>query len=428
MTKKTESPARDQAAPAATGSYQRNLALFIVNASHLLNHVQSTMLGVLYPVMMQELGFGYFEIGILQTVYQLSAQGFQVVYGFLARFFPRSALLGFGTVMAGLFTLTMGFTHNFTQVFINRMLAGTGSSVQHPVGAAILISYFEKARGRILTLFNSAGTLGGLIAPALVGMLLFQTNNWRLPFYVVAVPSLLVGLAYFILRDVVKISPASVSKKQLAKVSIQEYIACFKNRNVMLVSLIQMAGAAGRGTGINVAFLTAFFMAALGVNAATAAGLMMIYQVGSLLGPLGLGWLYDRYNRKLVVQLILLGSTITTLWLLEHHSVTTWFILNLVLYGAVVNARGSLTQGMVSEAVPLDQIDVAFSIYFFIGFISGPIWTFITGWLIDTQSFAVAFRVVSVSYLVGMLLLAFASGQNIMSTPARKDAPAPSSK
>jgi hypothetical protein len=61
-----------------------------------------------------------------------------------------------------------------------------------------------------------------------------------------------------------------------------------------------------------------------------------------------------------------------------------------------------LTQSVVSEAVPVDQMDVALSVYFFIGFISAPAWTFLAGWLIDSASFSLAFQVVSVSYIVGM--------------------------
>jgi hypothetical protein len=64
-----------------------------------------------------------------------------------------------------------------------------------------------------------------------------------------------------------------------------------------------------------------------------------------------------------------------------------------------------LTQSIVSQAVPVEQLDAAFSLYFFIGFISGPAWTFFMGWLIDSYGFGVAFKVISASYLVGMFLL-----------------------
>jgi sugar phosphate permease len=216
------------------------------------------------------------------------------------------------------------------------------------------------------------------------------------------------GLIYFFLRDTVVVSSEGKSGKEKAKAGFRDYLTCFRNRNVMLVSLIQMAGAAGRGTGISVAFLTAFFMQALNVSVTSAAALLMLYQLSGLIGPLVIGWLSDRFNRKAIVQLTLLISTLSTLLLLIHQSVTPWLILNLIIYGSVIQSRGPLTQSMVTESVPFERLDAAFSIYFFIGFISGPAWTFLMGWLIDSYSFDAAFKVISGSYLMGMLLLFFA--------------------
>jgi FSR family fosmidomycin resistance protein-like MFS transporter len=398
---------------------RRNLVLGVVNVSHVFNHMQSGMLSVLYPVMMGELGFGYFQIGVLQTIYQLSAMGFQVVYGMLARFFPRAILLGVGNMICGSFYMATGLAQNFAQIGALRGLSGLGSSAQHPVGSAILVSYFEKARGRVLTLHHSAGNLGAFLAPAIAGTLLLWVD-WRTIFYIVGVPGVIMGICYFFLRDRVVAAGEANAKKSRVKGSYQDYLQCLKNRNVVMISLIQMVGAAGRGTGVNIAFLTAFFIARLNVSVTTAAGLLMIYQLSGLLGPLAIGWLSDRFNRKAVLQLTLLGSTLTTLWLLVHQTVSPALIVNLACYGALIQSRGTLTQSVVSEAVPANMMDVAFSIYFFIGFISGPAWTFLVGWLIDASSFTLAFQVVSVSYLLGMLLVFLATwrGANPFQKPA----------
>ena len=407
-----------QSAAESASRSRRNLILGVVNVSHVFNHMQSGMVSVLYPVMMGELGFGYFQIGVLQTIYQLSAMGFQVIYGLLARFFPRAILLGIGNLICGTFYMATGLSQNFVQVGAMRGLSGLGSSAQHPVGSAILVSYFEKARGRVLTLHHSAGNLGAFLAPAIAGTLLLWTD-WRTVFYIVGVPGVIMGICYFFLRDTVVAAGELKSKQSRMKGSFQDYLQCLKNRNVVMISLIQMVGAAGRGTGVNVAFLTAFFIARLKVSITTAAGLLMIYQLSGLLGPLAIGWLSDRFSRKAVLQLTLLGSTLTTLWLLAHETVGPALLVNLVFYGALIQSRGTLTQSVVSEAVPVHLMDVAFSIYFFIGFVSGPAWTFLVGWLIDASSFTLAFQVVSISYLAGMLLVFLATlrGANPFSKP-----------
>ena len=83
------------------------------------------------------------------------------------------------------------------------------------------------------------------------------------------------------------------------------------------------------------------------------------------------------------------------------------FYFNLLLYGAVVQARGALTQTMIGDFASEELTDAAFSIYYFIGFISGPIWTMIVGYVMQHYGFAPAFYVAAATYIAGMLLLTF---------------------
>ena len=62
---------------------------------------------------------------------------------------------------------------------------------------------------------------------------------------------------------------------------------------------------------------------------------------------------------------------------------------------------------MLDDFVTEEMTDAAFSIFFFVGFISGPIWLLIIGYVIDHFGFAPAFYVVASTYLPGMLLLWF---------------------
>ena len=79
----------------------------------------------------------------------------------------------------------------------------------------------------------------------------------------------------------------------------------------------------------------------------------------------------------------------------------------LILYGAFVQARGALTQIMIGDFAAPELTDAAFSIYYFVGFISGPIWTLIIGYVMQTYGFTEAFYVAAATYIAGMLLLTF---------------------
>jgi MFS family permease len=105
-------------------------------------------------------------------------------------------------------------------------------------------------------------------------------------------------------------------------------------------------------------------------------------QAAGLVGPILIAWLSDRSGkRRGITQITLLLSALTTVWLVQHGSLSILFYANLLLYGAFVQARGALTQTMIGDFASPELTDAAFSIYYFVGFISGPIWTLIIGYV-----------------------------------------------
>lgn len=380
----------------------RSFTIGVIGTSHALNHLQSGLGAVLFPIMMTALGFDYFQLGLLSSAYQLSAQGMQAVYGILAQYYRRSVLLGIGNMIVGLGGMALGLTQTFGQLVAVRVVAGAGSSVQHPVASAILATYFRRAKARVLAAHNTMGSVGSLVAPVLAVVML-QYFDWRSIWFILSVPSVIMGIAYFFFRD--SIARTQGGEKKAHRIALSSYLACLKNREVMVVSAIQMAGAAGRGTGINNTYFVPFFMLALGVDTTIAGLLLALLQFGGMVGPIGIGWLADRGDSRKVLYGVMLLSTVTTITLVLHSQITAALLLNILVYGAVVNARGSLTQAMTADAVPEEHMDAAFSIYFFVGFISGPIWTALTGFLVETRGFTTAFLAVSVTYLLGMVMI-----------------------
>jgi MFS family permease len=131
-------------------------------------------------------------------------------------------------------------------------------------------------------------------------------------------------------------------------------------------------------------------------------------QSGGLVGPMLIAWISDRTGKRTgITQATLFLSAVMTVFLVEHTSLSFWFYLNLILYGAFVQARGALTQTMIGDFASEELTDAAFSIYYFVGFISGPIWTLIIGYVMQHYGFTQAFYIAAGTYIAGMLLLLF---------------------
>jgi MFS family permease len=131
-------------------------------------------------------------------------------------------------------------------------------------------------------------------------------------------------------------------------------------------------------------------------------------QGAGLVGPLLIAWFSDcTGRRRTITQLTLLLSAVTTALLVHYGSLNTFFYINLLLYGAVVQARGSLTQAMIGDFATAELTDAAFSIYYFVGFVSGPLWTMIIGYVMQHYGFPPAFYIAAGTYIAGILLLWF---------------------
>jgi FSR family fosmidomycin resistance protein-like MFS transporter len=378
----------------------------IVCGAHFLNHFQSSMLGVLYPLMMRDLSIGFVAIGAITAIYGFVGNFLQAFYGFIVPYVRRGVILGAGNILLGLSVVATGFASSYPYLIVTRVLGGIGTSPQHPVGSTALASYFGKARARALAFHSTAANLGSLVAP-IVAAVLITSIGWRGIFWIVGIPSILMGIACLALRDTIRLNPAQIRKSRLTPLGWDAYRRCLKDKNILLISLVLMVGGAGLGHGINDTYIVPHFINDLNVDVKYAAFLYTLIQVGGLLGPMAWGWISDRYHRTRTLQVSLLISALSTLWLSLQYSVSFGLFVNLVLYGAVVTSRQTLTQALLTDVADEEILDAAFSLYYCIGFIMSPFWTLFAGWLMEKSGFQLTFTVISCSYLLGMTLLLF---------------------
>lgn len=397
-------------------SMKRTAVFSIVCSAHFVNHFQSAMLGVIYPLMMKELGMSYIAIASLAAVYNTLGSVFQAAYGFVVPYVRRGVILGVGNCLLGLSVAAAGFASNFNHFFTARLVGGLGSSPQHPVGSSMLASHFGASRGRTLAFHSTAGQVGSLLAPLLAAFMVTYIG-WRGVFWAVGAFATIIGMICFAFRDTLRSAVTDQRKSRLTPLGWEAYKTCFKNKNILLISLVFMAGAAGRGQDINEVYIIPHFVHDFDISITYGAFLFTFIQVGSLIGPFIWGWISDRFDRKLVIQASLLMSALCTLWLAWQEDVSAGLFVNLVMYGAAVTSRQTLTQALLADLVGEDLFDAAFSLYYFIGFVSIPFWTVITGGVMTHYGFGPAFTVISTSYLLAMGLLV------LLRTPVKQPSP-----
>lgn len=385
---------------------ERFLVLWLSNVSHGLNHFQNQMVAVMYPVIMAEFGLSSAQLGTITALRTIFGSWTQGAYGFLTPFMQRFQILGFANVILGLGTAITGWATGYWSFLAARCVASAGSSAQHPIGYSLLSSYFRETRGAILALNTSISQVGTMIAPLVAGYLV-TVIGWRNVCFLFAGLSVLMGIGYFAFRDRARSTERTggSGKAKLAQ-GMSSYMRVLKNRNLVLIALVFMAGGAGRGE-VTPAYLGPHVVNDLGFELLMVGVLLFVMQVGSIAGPITLGWLSDRMSRKWVVQGSLFGSTLSSWWLAWQGAFLPLLLVNLFIYGALTSSRGTLTQALVADAASEDDQDAAFSVYFLLGFASTPFWAIVTGLIIDSWGFGVAWTVMGFSYFLAMAVMFF---------------------
>jgi MFS family permease len=100
-----------------------------------------------------------------------------------------------------IFTLVTALAKNFIGVLIPRAFVGMGEAGFVPGGVAMISqAYPKKSTAKVMGIFNLAGPIGAALGVMLGGILSHQ-YGWRMPFYIFAIPGIILAIFAFFMKD-----------------------------------------------------------------------------------------------------------------------------------------------------------------------------------------------------------------------------------
>jgi MFS family permease len=180
-----------------------------------INYIDRGNLALAAPLIKDELGLSFYQVGLLLSSFFWTYAIFQIVSGWLVDRFPVNWVLALGILLWSAATLGTGLVRSFTTLLAMRLILGIGESVAYPSYSKIISRHFsEFQRGRANSLI-SAGQASGPAFGTLLGGMLIAHVGWRLFFIIFGIASSLWLLPWFrFLRR-----PAQVSEPILAPAS-----------------------------------------------------------------------------------------------------------------------------------------------------------------------------------------------------------------
>jgi ACS family D-galactonate transporter-like MFS transporter len=179
-------------APAASASRlspELSRLAILLALSIFINYIDRGNLAIAAPLIKDDLGLSYSQLGILLSSFFYTYALFQIVSGWLVDRFPVNGVLALGILLWSAATFGTGLVSGFKSLLVMRLILGIGESVAYPSYSKIISRHFsESQRGRANSLI-SAGQASGPAVGTLLGGMLLAHAGWRLFFMVFGVAS-----------------------------------------------------------------------------------------------------------------------------------------------------------------------------------------------------------------------------------------------
>jgi MFS family permease len=186
-------------APTQTGSRPSplagaTLALVLLTALNFVNYIDRYILPGVQELVKKEFHVTDSAIGSITFWFFLTYMLSAPLTGWLGDHFPRKPLIVICAILISGVNVLTGTVHAFDSLLFRHAILGVGEASLGIYAPALLADFYpEDQRNRILTIFYTAIPVGAAIG-VLMGETVGAKFGWRMPFYISAVPGLLIGL------------------------------------------------------------------------------------------------------------------------------------------------------------------------------------------------------------------------------------------
>jgi sugar phosphate permease len=349
--------AQTAAADAPALAQHRFREVWLITLGHSLTHWYPATFYLLLPIIGNELGLSFSQIGLVMTCQYIAGAVANVPGGVLVDTVGRKGLLmAVSLFWVGFPYLLMGFTHSYLMLLGCVAMVGVGNSLWHPTAIPTLARRFPERKGLVLALHGMGGNAGDAVAPLVVGALL-AVLSWREVVVLNVMPGLVVALVLLVFLGTLRLGPKggakAVDAAEGAPQSLADYARGLRQlvRNRSLV-LLSTSGAFRSMTQMALlTFLPLYLARELGYSPFLIGAAMFALQAAGLAAAPIAGYLSDRLGRRSVMS----GSMAMTALVLLAMAVagrTQAFVAFIAVLGFFLYAIRPVIQAWIIESTP----------------------------------------------------------------------------
>jgi FSR family fosmidomycin resistance protein-like MFS transporter len=373
--------------------------LLALSFSHMLNDTIQSLMPALYPFLKDGFHLSYTQIGLITLTFQLTASLLQPVVGLYTdrRPKPYSLAVGMGFSLSGLVLLSLA--SSFREILLSAALIGLGSAVFHPESSRVARMASGGRYGLAQSTFQVGGNIGSALGPLAAAFIVIPGGQGSIAWF-----SLIALLAIVVLSSVGRWYARQIAHHLRSGAAKAAVLHGLSSRRVKLSIAVLLALVFSKYFYLAClsSYYTFFLIHKFEVSVQASQLYLFIFLAAVAAGTFFGGPIGDRFGRKLVIWISILGMLPFTL-LLPYTNLFWTGVLS-VLIGMIMASAFSTIVVFAQELVP-GRVGMISGIFFGVAFGMGGIGAAVLGKLADATSIDFVFRFCSFLPAIGLLTI-----------------------
>lgn len=362
----------------------------------MLNDMIQSVIPSIYPMLKANYALTFSQIGLITLAFQLTASIFQPFVGMYTdkRPNPKSLALGMFFSLMGLISIAF-FAADFYSILMSVSLIGLGSSIFHPESSRVAQLASGGKKGLAQSIFQVGGNAGTAIGPLLASIIIIPFGQKYIGWFGV------IALLGIVILTVVGrwYQTNMITRSRQMVVSAVNPIPKKKVVYSIIILLILIFSKYFYSASIS-SYYTFYMMEKFHVSVEQSQVYLFIYFAAVAFGTILGGPIGDRYGRKLVIWVSILGVAPFTL-LLPHVDLVGTVILSIII-GVVISSAFSAILVYATDLIP-GKVGMVAGLFFGLAFGMGGIGSAVLGQLADKTSVEYVFSICAYLPLLGII-------------------------
>ena len=371
--------------------------LIAISFAHFLNDMMQSVIPSIYPLLKENYGFTFGQIGIITLVYQMTACILQPFVGRYADRHPLPFSLAVGMLFTLCGILLVAFANNFGLIVLAVGVVGWGSSVFHPESSRIAQMAAGLRKGLAQSIFQVGGNGGSAIGPLLAATIIIPFGQHAIAWLAIAAMIAAIVLyrvgVWYKGRINTRVVNAPEVNEAVSRLSRGRIRGAFALLMILLFSKYFFMSCM-------TSYFTFFLINKFGVDIQVSQYCLFAFLAAVAIGTIAGGQFGDKYGRKKVILWSIFGASPFAL-LLPYANLTFTIILAFMA-GLIIASAFSAMLVYATELKPGKVGQIA-GIFFGLMFGLGGLGSAFFGWLADRTSIEFVFHISTLLPLLGIV-------------------------